>query len=110
VAGKKQHATLRGLVQDQPFCLIVGATEEARGGDDNLGAMLEYSLERLGGIPCLRHDLHVRLIFEQSAKALAQQDVVVHQDAPNPVTAEQTFTLDLCGGTHSSSLLSQRIF
>jgi hypothetical protein len=65
--------------------------------------VLEHSLQRLGSIARLGDNVHVGFIFEQAPQPLPQQDVVVRQDAPNLLVAENSFSLDLCGGAHSCS-------
>src|SRR5439155_12325615 len=73
--------------------------------NDDFGPMLERLLQRLRNIPGLGHDLHVRLVVQQSLQTLTQQDMVVHQKATNLLLANNVLA-NLCEGTHRASPFS----
>jgi hypothetical protein len=73
-------------------------------GNHYLGTVLKHLMQGLGSIPCLGDHFHVGLIFEQAPQPLAQQDMAVHQNAPNFSTVKRAFALNLCVGEHTCSL------
>jgi hypothetical protein len=80
------------------------APKNARIRNDDFRPMLEHPLDRLRRIAGLSHHLNVRLIFEQTPQPLPQQNVIMHQHAPNVGAADVSFALVLCRGVHFPSL------
>jgi hypothetical protein len=103
VRRQEEYFARRGFAQDQLLRLIGLTFKNMYIGDDDLGPVFKHGPERFGCIPGFRYDFNIRFVFEQTPQSLAQQNMIVHQNAPN----FSAFT-DLCVRTHKCSFLIAR--
>ncbi len=101
VHSQEQDFAVRGLVPNHSFHLVCRTTENVRAGNNHVRTLLEHSSECSGSIARLCYNLHVRLVCKQAPQTLPQQDMVVNQDAANPLIAERSFSLYRCERVHS---------
>jgi hypothetical protein len=99
VGGKKYHLALRRFFQDHLLGLRRITLKHVNVRDHDFGAMLKDHPQRLSRAARFGHNFDVALIIDQAPQSLAQQYVIVHQNASNFL-----ILMDLCVGTHRPSL------